>query len=782
MLAPRHIIAEARALLADSERQLERLRSLQPYLIDLSLRENPVGSGIGQTLEDKLRIFPLLREFGLRNILLGSLDYSVPDEPEVDDDFMIYLRDRRLDMNGCFAFTDIGSVDAQGNFQPSPSQIKLKAYRIPNTLHEIYLSDAGMAGKYDFESLCRNLMASIRWLHANVSGDHGGAPRVIINIVDGCDAFAQDTERTCALLELLAGAPIEGISIEDDRGTYLPFQIGTYVAIARRCLPSPKKLLVHVHSGAGYENASVIEALLRGADGVWGGLPKQAAIIGHASLGELIANLARIGNPHMQEYSLERLLPLTTALQTLDSETSVPEDVPILGQNAYRLTLSFFRQQQNRFMDLAPERIGGKYEYRICPVVSDPPVIAGRLAEVTGRPASSFPQELLNQMIRLMRRDLRNGLRIRYDDPAQLMALLQRAGETSIGQAGSESGIPQSEQAFGSHSIPQADRFPLRPDMPCKPIDSSATHGAEDGVYRKLLESTKAIPWRIDWQTMQFSYIGPQIERLLGWSQSSWISVNDWAERIHPEDREKTVAFCVSQSKQGVDHEADYRAIASDGELVWIRDVVHVVRRPDGSVDSLVGFMFDISERKKAEDRILQLQKELQTLSYQDGLTGLANRRMFDTLFDIEWAKARASRHPLSLVLLDVDFFKQYNDHYGHLQGDACLQRIAKVIQESAARTRDFCARFGGEEFVLILPETNDGAALQIAERCRRLLLLENIPHARSPVAGSVTFSMGVGTIVPGAHDDPTDFIALVDRRLYQAKADGRNRIDCAAR
>jgi hypothetical protein len=424
-------LADARSLLAESERQLELLRSVRPYLIDLSLRENPVGSGIGHTLEDKLRILPQLREFGLRNIHLGSLDYSLPDEPEVDDDFMMYLRDHGIDMNGCFAFTDIGSVDAGGVFVPSPSMLKLKAYKVPNTLHEIYLSDAGMDGKYDFESLCRDLAASIRWLRANIVGDDGGEPRILVNIVDGCDAFAQNIERTCALFDLLANEPVEGVSIEDDRGTYLPFQVGTYVAIARRLLPAPKKLLVHVHAGAGYENASVIEALLRGADGVWGGLPKQAAIIGHASLGELIANLVRAGNPHMQQYRLDRLLPLTTSLQELDSGKPVPDDVPVLGRNAYRLTLDFFRQQEGRFMDLAPERIGGRYGFRVCPVVSDGPVIAGRLAEVTGKPASMFPQQVLEQMIRLMRRDLRDGLRIPYDVPEELIKLYRRACEQS---------------------------------------------------------------------------------------------------------------------------------------------------------------------------------------------------------------------------------------------------------------------------------------------------------------------------------------------------------------
>lgn len=407
--------------------KIDKLRHIKPYLIDSSLRENPVGAGVGQTLADKLSIFPKLRAFGFKHILLGSLDYAMPDELEVDDDFMRHLRDHKIDMTGCFAATDMGIVHDDGTFTPSPSQLKLKDYGVPNTLHEIYLSQYGMAGQYDLATLQRSLPASIAWLNDNIIGDNGTKPCIIINIIDGCDAFAENTDNTCEILSLLAQQAIAGVSIEDDRGTYMPFQVGAYTALARSCLPAPLKLLVHIHAGAGFENASVIEALLNGADGAWGGLAKRAAIIGHASLGELIANLLRVGNPHMHDYQLNQLLPLATYLQTLDDETSsVPDDYPILGNNAYRLSLSFFRQIKERWMDLEPEAIGGQYRYRICPLVSDAAVIAGRLAELTNQPAQAFSADTLTQMIRLMRRDLRAGKRIFYDEPEQLLALLAR--------------------------------------------------------------------------------------------------------------------------------------------------------------------------------------------------------------------------------------------------------------------------------------------------------------------------------------------------------------------
>lgn len=302
------------------------------------------------------------------------------------------------------------------------------------------------------------------------------------------------------------------------------------------------------------------------------------------------------------------------------------------------------------------------------------------------------------------------------------------------------------------------------------------TEAPVDGAfYKTLLESTKAIPWRIDWATMAFNYIGPQIEELLGWAQDSWVSVSDWADRMHPEDREKTVTYCVSQSESGLDHEADYRALTSDGGYVWIRDVVHVVRKDNGEVDSLVGFMFDISARKKVEEQLLSLQKELEELSFKDGLTGAANRRMFDSVLELEWTNARRNGQPLSLIMLDIDYFKQYNDHYGHIQGDECLKQVALALGKAATRQRDFLARYGGEEFVLVLPDTNAQAAQMVAERCRNLIFKEQIAHPASSVGQLLTISLGVGTVIPTHSISALAFIEDVDKQLYRAKANGRN-------
>ena len=296
-----------------------------------------------------------------------------------------------------------------------------------------------------------------------------------------------------------------------------------------------------------------------------------------------------------------------------------------------------------------------------------------------------------------------------------------------------------------------------------------------DLVYKTLIESTLAIPWSIDWSTKKFSYIGPQIEKVLGWKQDSWRTVEDWAMRMHENDRAWVVDFCVAQSISGVDHEADYRALTINGEYIWIRDVVHVVRKPDGEVDSLVGFMFDISERKKQEQELETLKKQLEEYSYQDGLTGIANRRFFEDSYQREWLNAQREQQPLTIMLLDIDYFKQYNDYNGHILGDACLKQIAQILKKSVSRPRDLVARFGGEEFVLILPDTSQASAIEVVERILQSIRTADICHSSSPLDQRLSVSLGVKTIIPTQKNDKMTFLNEVDQNLYLAKEQGRN-------
>lgn len=295
-------------------------------------------------------------------------------------------------------------------------------------------------------------------------------------------------------------------------------------------------------------------------------------------------------------------------------------------------------------------------------------------------------------------------------------------------------------------------------------------------IYKTLIESTLAIPWSIDWETKSFSYIGPQIEKLLGWSQDSWQTVHDWVDRMHEDDRDNVFNYCVSQSIAGLDHEADYRALKANGEYTWIRDVVHVVRKPNGEVDSLVGFMFDISARKRQEDRMKAMQRKLEEYSYKDGLTGVANRRLFDEYYSREWLNSIRVQKPLSLIIADIDYFKQYNDVNGHIVGDACIQQIAQLLESSCMRPRDLVARYGGEEFVIVLPETNLKNAIEVAENIQRAVKAAALPHKASPVSDQLTLSLGVKCILPSEESGQMNFLSLADANLYQAKSLGRNR------
>lgn len=186
----------------------------------------------------------------------------------------------------------------------------------------------------------------------------------------------------------------------------------------------------------------------------------------------------------------------------------------------------------------------------------------------------------------------------------------------------------------------------------------------------------------------------------------------------------------------------------------------------------------DITDHKQAEEELARLYKEVEQLSFQDGLTGIANRRMFDKTLDREWSRAQRERSPLSLIMLDIDYFKQYNDYYGHQQGDECLKLVAKALCGVSKRAIDLIGRYGGEEFVLLLPETNETQAVQLAEQCFSAVNQQKLPHELSTVDDVVTVSAGVSTIIPLGETQSSTLIETADKLLYQAKQKGRNRFE----
>ncbi len=185
----------------------------------------------------------------------------------------------------------------------------------------------------------------------------------------------------------------------------------------------------------------------------------------------------------------------------------------------------------------------------------------------------------------------------------------------------------------------------------------------------------------------------------------------------------------------------------------------------------------EITKRKRAEEALAESNCKLEALSNTDGLTGIANRRRFDEVLAQEYARHARSGAELSLILLDIDLFKSFNDCYGHVAGDECLQQFAQVMADCVARPADLAARYGGEEFVCILPETDSSGAVAIAENIRRGIMSRAIPHKMSTVADCVTASLGVVTVQCTASGSVVDIITQVDEQLYLAKSSGRNRV-----
>lgn len=195
------------------------------------------------------------------------------------------------------------------------------------------------------------------------------------------------------------------------------------------------------------------------------------------------------------------------------------------------------------------------------------------------------------------------------------------------------------------------------------------------------------------------------------------------------------------------------------------------------SENCLLTIAKDITERQKIQQALEEANIELYRLANLDGLTQVANRRRLDETLQREWQRCYREKQPLSLIICDVDEFKRYNDYYEHLQGDDCLIQVAQTINKTVQRATDLVARFGGEEFVVILPNTDEIGAIQVANNIQSNISELKIPHANSTVSSQVTISMGIASLTPQDHLDPTLLLKRADNALFEAKKQGRNRI-----
>lgn len=276
------------------------------------------------------------------------------------------------------------------------------------------------------------------------------------------------------------------------------------------------------------------------------------------------------------------------------------------------------------------------------------------------------------------------------------------------------------------------------------------------------------------------TYVSDGIQAVFGLSKATIIG-QPWDEIIawDPEDIPGMETPVDSRRPQGLDvHQFDRGFTHPTGEKRMVNISQHLVKDAEGHLVAIEGIVEDITDRKHSEQELKALNARLQSLNHrleelatQDSLTLVANRRKMEQVLALEWHRCQREDQPLALILLDIDFFKLYNDHYGHPQGDWCLQQVAQVLQSCMKRPGDLVARYGGEEFLLILPNTNVEGARSIACSIQFGLASLAIPHAYSAVSDKVTVSLGIAVVITIAPDlSCSEAVALADQALYQAK------------
>ncbi|MBR1175589.1 diguanylate cyclase [Bradyrhizobium sp. KB893862 SZCCT0404] len=294
---------------------------------------------------------------------------------------------------------------------------------------------------------------------------------------------------------------------------------------------------------------------------------------------------------------------------------------------------------------------------------------------------------------------------------------------------------------------------------------------ANEAQFRLLAEQSSDMVTRIGLDN-RLLYVSPSCRRMIGWSSDELLGTSAVAG-IHEEDMER-VEQTITALKNGEAEEARfvYRQRHREKGDIWVEAALHVTRASDsGEIDGVVAVVRDMTEQKDLQDK-------LAALAATDGLTGLANRRAFDERLVDEWARARRDGTQLSLLLIDVDHFKKFNDHYGHLAGDGCLRALGRILSDHARRPADLAARYGGEEFAMLLPNTGPDGCAEVGEAIRRALHDLAMLHAQNPPSRLVTVSVGAAASLPTETTaDSSTLVAAADRALYAAKDSGRDRL-----
>ncbi len=276
-------------------------------------------------------------------------------------------------------------------------------------------------------------------------------------------------------------------------------------------------------------------------------------------------------------------------------------------------------------------------------------------------------------------------------------------------------------------------------------------------------------------------YVNRWIENALGYEphEVQQLGAHYLEQLVHAEDKglmiEERQKLAAINDGEVVENE--YRFRHRQGHWRWLLCRETVFQRDhEGEPVQIFGTATDITKHKRAEVALKEFNQELKRLARMDGLTQVANRRSFDEFLEQAWGNIGSGRSSLSLILCDIDYFKSFNDTYGHQAGDACLKQVANVIAQAVKRSTDLVARYGGEEFAVVLPNTNIAGAEYVADQIRLAVRLLDIKHNQSEVSDRITLSLGLASISSTENAQPDVLIAAADQGLYSAKYSGRDR------
>ncbi len=297
--------------------------------------------------------------------------------------------------------------------------------------------------------------------------------------------------------------------------------------------------------------------------------------------------------------------------------------------------------------------------------------------------------------------------------------------------------------------------------------------------FRLLAEASSDIIFRCDLYGRRI-YVSPSAKDVLGWSADQMLA-GTFEDIIHPDERATLAQMLETFRREKISPpRSEFRYRKADGSYVWLELNLNMLYDDHGEPAGYVDIARDISRRKLEE---ANFQRSLATAEQQassDPLTGIANRRHFDQIIEREWLRAARDQTNLSVLLLDVDHFKLYNDVNGHLTGDQCLRQVVAAIGPVVSRPADLLARYGGEEFVVVLPNTDAAGARQMAEWIRQAVEVSRLPHAGNAPHGVLTLSIGCATMTPHPKITHLQLLEAADQALYRAKSSGRNCVQMA--